>query len=358
MTYPVTNNLEVTSIARFSSGTPYTPRVAGDVNGDGVNNDRAFIYTSSAADPQVAAGMSRLLANSGGRVRSCLEQQAARIAERNSCRGPWQPSLDLQLNYRPTALGLNQRLLLSLTTVNFLAGLDELFHGGGNLRGWGQGARPDGTLLSVQGFDPATQRYQYLVNERFGATAASANAIRTPFQIGIQARYTIGPDRRQEFLRRMRGGGGSGGGRQPGGPGGPGGDRGGFEGGAAGILSRIDSLLPNPAKEIIDIRIALRLTDDQVARLTAVSDSMTLSVKAVGDTARVMNERAGQSPDPLRLMMSLQPLLQRLRAAQRVALTASEGILTPEQWAQVPERIKTPPGGFGPRQQGRRPPDA
>jgi hypothetical protein len=57
-------------------------------------------------------------------------------------------------------------------------------------------------------------------------------------------------------------------------------------------------------------------------------------------------------------MMSLQPLLQRLRAAQRVALTASEGILTPEQWAQVPERIKTPPGGFGPRQQGRRPPDA
>jgi hypothetical protein len=157
----------------------------------------------------------------------------------------------------------------------------------------------------------------------------------------------------------MRGG-GLGGGRQPGGPGGPGAGAGrGFEGGAAGILGRIDSLLPNPAKEIIDIRIALRLTEDQVTRLTAVSDSMTGQIKAVGDTARAMNERAGPNPDPMRLMLSLQPLLQRLRAAQREALTASQGILTPEQWAQVPERIKAPPGGFGQRPgQGRRPPGA
>jgi hypothetical protein len=114
------------------------------------------------------------------------------------------------------------------------------------------------------------------------------------------------------------------------------------EGGAAGFLGRLDSLLPNPAREIAAIRIALRLSDDQVTRLEAAADSMTMKLRAVGDSARAQVERAGASPDPMRLMLSLQPLLQRLRAAQREALEASQRILTPEQWAQVPERIRSP----------------
>lgn len=368
VTYPITGNLELTTISRLSSGTPYTPRVAGDVNGDGVNNDRAFVFASPVPDTAVANGMGRLLAAASGRVRSCLESQAGRIAARNSCTGPWQPSVDLQLNYRPTFFGLRQRLLLSVVTVNLLSGMDELFHGSGNLKGWGQGARPDATLLQVRGFDPVAGRFQYLVNERFGATAASANAIRSPFQLGIQMRYTIGPDRRQEFLRQLRAGFGGRGG--PGGPPGAGGQRGGGPGGGApfagglfgagNFLERIDSLLPNPAREIAAIRIALRLTDDQVTRLTAVADTMSAAVRAVGDSARAITERAGPSTEPMRLMLSLQPLLQRLRMVQQEALRASEAILTPEQWAQVPDRIKSPGGPFGrgPGQGGlgRRPP--
>lgn len=358
VTYPVTNNIEVTSITRFTSGTPYTPRVSGDINADGAANDRAFVFSAAAADPAVASGMARLLAGSGGRVRACLERQLGQVAGRNSCSGPWQPSLDLQLNYRPTFLGLNQRLLLSVTTVNLLAGVDELLHGRDGVRGWGQGTRPDPILLSVEGFDPVGQRFQYAVNERFGATTASANAIRSPFQLGLNLRYSIGPDRAREFLRGLRAGFPAGG---PGGPrpgdGRPGAGRGpvGFPGGAAPaeFLARLDSVLPNPARDIIAIRIALRLADSQVASLTGIADSMAARVRAVGDSARGEVERAGPNADPARLMLSLQPLLRELREAQRSALESAEGVLTPEQWAQVPERIKNA-GGLG--RAARRPP--
>ena len=36
--------MSVTAFGRFQSGNPFTPSVSGDVNGDGYNNDRAFIY--------------------------------------------------------------------------------------------------------------------------------------------------------------------------------------------------------------------------------------------------------------------------------------------------------------------------
>jgi hypothetical protein len=36
--------LDLTSVVRVSSGTPYTPRVGSDINGDGARNDRAFVF--------------------------------------------------------------------------------------------------------------------------------------------------------------------------------------------------------------------------------------------------------------------------------------------------------------------------
>ena len=49
VTYPVTGALEVTSIARLSSGAPFTPLVGSDINGDGARNDRAFIFDLAGA---------------------------------------------------------------------------------------------------------------------------------------------------------------------------------------------------------------------------------------------------------------------------------------------------------------------
>ena len=54
---------------------------------------------------------------------------------RDSCTGPWQGSLDFQMNYRPKLFGLDHRLTLSILTVNFLGGLDALLHGSANCTG-------------------------------------------------------------------------------------------------------------------------------------------------------------------------------------------------------------------------------
>ena len=325
VTWPITSLIELTTISRLSSGQAYSPGVAGDVNGDGARNDRAFIFdpAASTTSPEVAAAMQRLLdVGSDGAVQ-CLTSQMGMIATRNSCLGPWQPSVELQLNIRPNIFGLDRRLALSVTTQNLLGGVDQLFHGADNIRGWGQATRPDGTLLYVQGFDPLTNQFQYRVNERFGATGIQGNAVRIPFQIGIQARLSLGPNR-PGSLGQIGGLGGFGGGGGRGGGGGGGGFAGrwrrwrpGGAGGAAGLmgmlgaggdstsfLARFGTLVANPAEQIIERRIQLRLTEDQV---TAVGGRVRLVQGAggcAGHRTGGQDHRAGQQsrrpacPDP------------------------------------------------------------
>src|SRR5205823_2572153 len=135
----------------------------------GARNDRALVFDPVAtADTAVANGMRALLAGASPGARSCLQTQVGRVAARNSCTGPWQPSLDVQVNWRPGYFGLDRRLTVSLLTVNLLGGLDEWLHGAANLHGWGFTAAPDPVLLYVRGFDPGGLQYRYAVNGRFG----------------------------------------------------------------------------------------------------------------------------------------------------------------------------------------------
>src|SRR5207245_5983117 len=136
--YPITGGLEVTTIGRLSSGAPFTPLVGSDINGDGARNDRAFVFDPvSTSDPAVASGIQSLLAAAPSGIRDCLESQLGVVAARNSCHGPWQPSLDFQINWRPSWFRLDRRLTVSILTLNVLGGLDDLLHGTGNLHGWG-----------------------------------------------------------------------------------------------------------------------------------------------------------------------------------------------------------------------------
>ncbi len=51
--YNLLDAVRVNWNGRFSSGSPFTPLISGDVNGDGYSNDRAFIFDpSSTADPE------------------------------------------------------------------------------------------------------------------------------------------------------------------------------------------------------------------------------------------------------------------------------------------------------------------
>jgi len=100
----------------------------------------------------------------------------------------------------------HRRLTISLLTVNLLGGLDEWLHGTANLHGWGFSAAPDPVLEYVRGFDPSTDEFRYAVNGRFGATVGANGGFTVPFQIGLQAHLTLGPDRTRDRLRAVFGG--------------------------------------------------------------------------------------------------------------------------------------------------------
>lgn len=337
VTWPASAALELTAIGRLTSGPPYTPMVTGDINGDGSRNDRAFIYSPAGSpDTSLANGMQRLLASASGGARRCLETQLGSIAARNSCTGPWQPSLDLQLNYRPMWLGLNRRLTISVVTQSLLAGVDQLVHGGDHLHGWGQVARPSSNLLSVRGFDAVSGRYLYIVNERFGATSAGATAIRNPFQIGFQLRYAIG-----SAFGGLPGSGGGGGGRP-----GAGAERAGARG-RADFASRFASLAPNPIKEMLDLRVGLRLSDEQESRLKTISDTLTAENMTLAKALQDEMAKLGANPDGGRMLALIRPRLEQAQKNLQRALDAAKLLLSEEQWNYLPERLKTPRGIFG-----------
>jgi hypothetical protein len=344
ITWPIKPLIELTAIARLTSGGFFTPIVGGDVNGDGLRNDRSFVFDpSTVSDTAVKNGMSRLLASAPDRARECLESQMGAIASRNSCSVPWTPSFDLQANIKPSFWGLNRKLTVSVLGLNTLAGIDQLLHGSDNLRGWGQPVFPDRTLLYVRGFDPSSKQFNYQVNEHFGAANGSRNAFRVPFQLAVQARLTLGIDQQRQQMNAVFGG----------------------RGGRASVTDfreRLARAVPNPFRQILEIddSAKLELTADQKTKLTVLGDS--LQVKAdtlVGSLAQTLGGNEARTADPLQLGMKMRGRIQEGRALATKALKDAESVLTPEQWAKVPKTIKEPfqrgPGGEG-RGEGRGPP--
>ena len=200
--------VRVNWFGNFRSGSPFTPLVGGDVNGDGYSNDRAFVYDPArSGDAALGTAMQQLLAGSSPGVRDCLAKQLGALATRNSCEGPWTASANLSISFNPLKLGLPQRSTLSLSVANPLGAADLLLHGENKLRGWGQSFFADPTLLYVRGFDQAAQRYKYEVNQRFGSTNPAFSPFRTPVTVTAQMRFDLGPTReRQNLTQQLNGG--------------------------------------------------------------------------------------------------------------------------------------------------------
>jgi hypothetical protein len=337
--------LDVTAIGRATSGAPFTPIVGADINGDGARNDRAFLFDpATAADPRVRQGMARLLDATAGRVQDCLREQLGGIAERNSCRGPWSYALDFRANLRPELPGVGRRLSISVDAVNSLAGVDRLFHGSDGLRGWGQASRPDPVLLYPRSFDPATQAFQYEVNERFGSQRQGSLALRNPFQIQVQGQFAVGrvPTGGMGGLLGPGGRGGRGGGWGGGMGGAPGAAPGGEQGGS-GPAAMLERAFPNPAAQILALRDTLALAPDQVERLQVLADSLQARQEALRTEIQEQAGGRGQSADPMEIFRRLQPRLAEARQQSQQALQDAEAILTPEQWARLPAEVRNPP---------------
>lgn len=331
--------IDVTSVIRFTSGAPFTPRVGSDINGDGARNDRAFVFSPDPTvtrDTAVANGMARLLATAPATARDCLEAQIGQISARNSCNGVWQPTLDFQANLRPD-LGktIGRRLNFMVSAIDPLAGLDQLLHGSNNLHGWGQPSRPDPTLLYVRGFDPLNQRFIYEVNQRFGDNPASRTAIRQPFMIGLQGRYQIGPDRQRELLEaRLRA----------------------LSAGPNGIDMRaiVNRVAPNPVLTIIELKDTLQLTPAQITSLQTIADTLSAQNEVLIKDLEDQRAKATNGGDLAAIFPAIQPRLQQARNNYLAAVQKAQKVLTPAQWNKLPDAVRNPRFQRGPGGGGRR----
>ncbi len=247
----------LTLFGTFQSGLPYTPLVGGDVNGDGMFNDRAFVFDPAISpDSAVVAGLRALTASASPRTRDCLVKQLGSAAGRNSCEGPWTAALNANLgtNFEiPHSLG--RYVNISLAIANPLSGLDQLLHGSSHLRGWGLQAFPDPILYNVRGFDSTAKRFRYEVNPRFGNTQPSSTTIRSPFRVTLDISTDIGPGLPLQQLKRIVSAG------RAGNPG-PRLD-------AAGLRKRYARSVPNPYQEILDQSDSLLLTAEQEKAIEA-----------------------------------------------------------------------------------------
>ena len=252
--------LAISLFGKASSGLPFTPIVGSDINGDGLANDRAFVFnpSSPSVDAATAQGLRTLLATTSSRSRECLLAQLGEAATRNSCEGPWTASFNMAVS---PAYQILRKLpfqshnpQFSIYITNPLGGLDQLFHGN-QPKGWGTPSFPDRVLYYVRGFDSTSKRYTYEVNPRFGNTRPSATTLRVPFRVTLDASLSFGPSNDEQQVNRMLRGGRNG---NPG----PRLD-------SAAIVRRYCGNLPDWYNDIIQQADSLLLTRDQVDALRA-----------------------------------------------------------------------------------------
>jgi hypothetical protein len=202
--YEFFDAVRITWFGSLRSGTPFTPTIAGDVNGDAYANDRAFIFDPAlTADTSLARAMRSLLDDGAPAAVRCLRGQVGQLAARNSCQGPWTSTANLSIGFNPVKFRMPQRASLSLQLSNPLGAADLLVNGERGLRGWGQRATPDEALLYARGFDRQARRYRYEVNERFGATDPARSAYRAPVTLTALLRFDVGPTRERQMLTQQ-----------------------------------------------------------------------------------------------------------------------------------------------------------
>jgi hypothetical protein len=192
----------LTMFTRVQSGTPFTPLVRSDIDGDGRANDRAFVPNpASETDAATKSQMLALLASAPSNVRECLSTQLGQVAGRQSCRGAWTQQMNMSLSPSiPNIAG--RRSSLNIVFENPLAGLDQALHGSDKLRGWGTQAQPDPVLLLPRSFDGGAQRFRYDVNPRFGDTRAFRTLSRVPFRVVVDFSMDLSTPYDMQTLRR------------------------------------------------------------------------------------------------------------------------------------------------------------
>jgi hypothetical protein len=251
--FPILDLLYLTAGVRAFSGGRYTPMIAGDVNGDGFLNDRAFIFDTLPAGATASA-------------RDCLRRQLHQLAARASCQGPWTANAGLTVKFNPRKIGLPKRLAVVLSVQNPLGLADLAMHGSNDIHGWGQNIPPDQNLLFVRGFDPASRQFKYDVNQRFGSTRPQQSAIHALPYISLSVGFDIGMPRERQLLTQRLDVGRS---------------RPGDKQGAEAMKLLGTTTIPNPMSMILEQQDTLRLTRVQADSLATLSYKFALFADSV-----------------------------------------------------------------------------
>jgi hypothetical protein len=349
---------EVSLIGRATSGAPYTPRVAGDINGDGAGNDAAFVF--DPADGSLGAALGRVMEAAPELAGECLRENVGTLVRRNGCRGAWEYSLDTRVAFTPTLRTLGRRLSFGVDVRNLAAGADVLLHGSGGVRGWGQGGRvTDEVLLYPRGFDAATRSYRYQVNERFGQVRSRAAALGSPFTVQLTGRLQVGPNPEADLWGGFIGLGGREGGvrivQQLPGPAPEGAATGPriVTGQQQGGPSTLDRLLPLPIADILARRDSLGLTPEQVERLEAINKELEeKNIPIRAEVGAALGGRGGTPGNPGSVFEKVGPRINQGRLNVQAALDQARAVLTPAQWEKVPLEVRNAVDGSSIRIQG------
>ncbi|HMV33818.1 MAG TPA: hypothetical protein PKA50_16990, partial [Gemmatimonadales bacterium] len=114
------------------------------------------------------------------------------------------------------------------------------------------------------------------------------------------------------------------------------------------FASRITQALRDPVEPIIALNIALRLTDDQLAKLQALSGEFAARRDTLGTDIQKEIEGMGRDPDRAVLFSMIRSRMEHGRAMSQDILDRARAVLTVEQWAQLPEEAKVLPRFGGP----------
>ncbi|MDB4915533.1 MAG: hypothetical protein JWM95_3177 [Gemmatimonadetes bacterium] len=255
--FPIFDIVYVSAALQWQSGPRYTPSIAGDVNGDGFGNDRAFVFDpATTTDVATASAMHGLLATGSSSARECLQHQLGRLSERGSCQAPWTSVAGVQVKFNPARIGLPKRVTIALTVQNPMGIADLALHGSNDIRGWGLNIPPDQNLLYVRGFDPVTRQFRYDVNQRFGSTRPQQSARQALPYVSISVGIDVGiPRERQLLTQRLDAG------RV----------REGNKAGAEVLKQFGTSSIPNPMDMILQQSDSLHLTRVQADSLATLS---------------------------------------------------------------------------------------
>jgi hypothetical protein len=177
------------------------------------------------------------------------------------------------------------------------------------------------------------------VNQRFGDATGSGAGGRgvgqqlNPFQVALQMRYTIGPDRMRDAMLAAQA-------SARGGRGGAGGLAGADVG---GLIRRV---APNPFQQTLALRDSLGLDSAQAQRLEALREAFDGRVNTLAVEVQNRIQRLGNNADPQAALQQLQGPIGEAQRIRTESLAALREVLSPAQWDRLPPRIKNPQMGF------------